>query len=124
MTGYHIRWVCPPEQPEDPERIAIRKAPAFGKVAYDRFRIQSVRNSSRQRATDHAPSELLEITVQVRADRGSCALRNETPASNPYAGSRADIRGSWRLTLATALVLAVSEPAGQGVRDQECVPEL
>jgi hypothetical protein len=30
MTGYHTRWVCPPEQPEDPERIAIREAPAFG----------------------------------------------------------------------------------------------
>jgi transcriptional regulator with XRE-family HTH domain len=37
MTGYHTRWVCPPEQPEDPERIAIREAPAFGKVAYDRY---------------------------------------------------------------------------------------
>jgi hypothetical protein len=36
MTGYHTRWVCPPEQSEDPERIAIREAPAFGKVVYDR----------------------------------------------------------------------------------------
>ena len=25
----------PPEQPEDPERIAIREAPAFGKDVYD-----------------------------------------------------------------------------------------
>ena len=38
MTGYHTRWVCPPEQPEDPERIAIREARAFGKVVYDQCR--------------------------------------------------------------------------------------
>jgi Ca2+-transporting ATPase len=47
------------------------------------FRIQPARNSSRRRAIGHAPSELLEITVQVSADLGSCTLRNETPASNP-----------------------------------------
>jgi transcriptional regulator with XRE-family HTH domain len=35
MTGYHTRWVCSPEQTEDPERIAIREAAAFGKVVYD-----------------------------------------------------------------------------------------
>jgi hypothetical protein len=32
MTGYHTRWVCPPEQPEDPEPIAIREALASGKA--------------------------------------------------------------------------------------------
>ena len=32
MTGYHTRWVRPPEQSEDPERIAIREALAFGKA--------------------------------------------------------------------------------------------
>jgi len=26
MAGYHTRWVRPPEQPEDPERIAICEA--------------------------------------------------------------------------------------------------
>ena len=31
----------------------------------------------------HAPSEVLEITVAVRARSGSCALQNETPASEP-----------------------------------------
>ena len=36
MTGYHTRWVCSPEQAEDPERIAIREALAFGKAVYDR----------------------------------------------------------------------------------------
>ena len=35
MTGYHTRWVRPPEQSEDPERIAIREALAFGKAVYD-----------------------------------------------------------------------------------------
>ncbi|GLX94709.1 helix-turn-helix domain-containing protein [Herbidospora sp. NBRC 101105] len=36
MTGFHTRWVRPEEQPEDPERIAIREALAFGKALYDR----------------------------------------------------------------------------------------
>ncbi|MFI7125230.1 helix-turn-helix domain-containing protein [Nonomuraea sp. NPDC050153] len=36
MSGYHTRWVRPSEQAEDPERIAIREALAFGKALYDR----------------------------------------------------------------------------------------
>ena len=35
MTGYHTRWVRLPEQEDDPERIAIREALAFGKAVYD-----------------------------------------------------------------------------------------
>jgi len=35
MTGYHTRWVRPEEPVEDPERIAIREALAFGKALYD-----------------------------------------------------------------------------------------
>ncbi len=35
MTGYHTRWVRLPEQAEDPERVAIREALAFGKAVYD-----------------------------------------------------------------------------------------
>jgi hypothetical protein len=38
MTGYHTRRVRPPEQSEDPERIAIREAVAFGKAVYDQRR--------------------------------------------------------------------------------------
>jgi len=38
MTGYHTRWVRPPEQAEDPERVAIREALAFGKAVYDQRR--------------------------------------------------------------------------------------
>jgi transcriptional regulator with XRE-family HTH domain len=42
MTGYHTRWVRPPEQAEDPERIAIREALAFGKAVYDQRRALSL----------------------------------------------------------------------------------
>ena len=38
MTSYHTRWVRPPEHAEDPERIAIREALAFGKAVYDQRR--------------------------------------------------------------------------------------
>jgi transcriptional regulator with XRE-family HTH domain len=38
MTGYHTRWVRPAEHAEDPERIAIREALAFGKAVYDQRR--------------------------------------------------------------------------------------
>jgi len=36
MTGYHTRWARPETQADDPERIAIREALAFGKALYDR----------------------------------------------------------------------------------------
>jgi hypothetical protein len=35
MTGYHTRWARPEEPADDPERLAIREALAFGKVLYD-----------------------------------------------------------------------------------------
>jgi transcriptional regulator with XRE-family HTH domain len=38
MTGYRTRWVRQPEQDEDPERLAIREALAFGKAVYDQRR--------------------------------------------------------------------------------------
>jgi transcriptional regulator with XRE-family HTH domain len=38
MTGYHTRRVRLSEQAEDPERIAIREALAFGKAVYDQRR--------------------------------------------------------------------------------------
>jgi hypothetical protein len=38
MASYHTRWVRPPEHAEDPERIAIREALAFGKAVYDQRR--------------------------------------------------------------------------------------
>jgi len=36
MTGYHTRWVLPSADADDPERVAIREALAFGKAVYDR----------------------------------------------------------------------------------------
>jgi transcriptional regulator with XRE-family HTH domain len=36
MAGSHTRWVRPETEPEDPERVAIREALAFGKAVYDR----------------------------------------------------------------------------------------
>jgi transcriptional regulator with XRE-family HTH domain len=36
MTGSHSRWARPEVQSDDPERIAIREALAFGKALYDR----------------------------------------------------------------------------------------
>jgi transcriptional regulator with XRE-family HTH domain len=35
MAGYHTRWVRPEELADDPERVAIREALAFGKALYD-----------------------------------------------------------------------------------------
>ena len=35
MTGYHTRWARPRDAADDPERIAIREALAFGKALYD-----------------------------------------------------------------------------------------
>jgi transcriptional regulator with XRE-family HTH domain len=35
MAGYHTRWVRTEEAADDPERIAIREALAFGKALYD-----------------------------------------------------------------------------------------
>jgi transcriptional regulator with XRE-family HTH domain len=36
MTGSHTRWSRLESEAEDPERIAIREALAFGKAVYDR----------------------------------------------------------------------------------------
>ena len=38
LTGDHTPWVRPPDQAEDPERVAIREALAFGKAVYDQRR--------------------------------------------------------------------------------------
>ena len=35
MTGYHTRWARLEEIADDPERIAIREALAFGKALHD-----------------------------------------------------------------------------------------
>jgi transcriptional regulator with XRE-family HTH domain len=35
MTGYHTRWARPEDPADDPGRLAIREALAFGKALYD-----------------------------------------------------------------------------------------
>jgi len=62
MTGYHTRWVRPPEQPEDPERIAIREALAFGTVVYYQCRALglSVADLARRADTTIAEVECIE----------------------------------------------------------------
>ena len=35
MTSYHTRWRRPEEPADDPERLAIREALAFGKALFD-----------------------------------------------------------------------------------------
>jgi transcriptional regulator with XRE-family HTH domain len=36
MSGSHTRWTRAEAESEDPERIAVREALAFGKAVYDR----------------------------------------------------------------------------------------
>jgi len=42
MTGDHTRWVRPAAEADDPERVAIREALAFGKAVYDRRTVLSM----------------------------------------------------------------------------------
>jgi transcriptional regulator with XRE-family HTH domain len=60
MTGYHTRWVRPPEEAEDSERVAIREALAFGKAVY-----------SQRRALDLSVADLAERAVMT-ADEIEC----------------------------------------------------
>jgi hypothetical protein len=54
MTSYHTRWVRLPEQAEDPERIAIHEALAFGKAVYIQLttRLQFRPAARRRRASE------------------------------------------------------------------------
>jgi len=60
MTGYHTRWVRLQDQADDPERIAIREALAFGKAVYDQ-----------RRALDLSTAELAE-RAGMTADEIEC----------------------------------------------------
>ena len=61
MTGFHTHWVRPPEQPEDPERIAIREALAFGKA---QPRLLVVRTSCRLSHT-HAEMSTSPVLISL-----------------------------------------------------------
>jgi transcriptional regulator with XRE-family HTH domain len=58
MTGYDTRWVRPPEQTEDLERIAIREALAFGKAVYDRRRALGLSVTELARRADMTIDEM------------------------------------------------------------------
>jgi hypothetical protein len=86
MTGYHSRWVRPPEQADDPERIAIREALAFGKAVYDQrcaLGLISQAGPGQRRPPSHTatcyPAESFNIRRSVRRpDAGRCgAVRPE-----------------------------------------------
>jgi ribosome-binding protein aMBF1 (putative translation factor) len=58
MTSYHTRWVRPPEQAEDPERIAIREALAYGKAVYDQRRALGLSVAELARRADMTVDEI------------------------------------------------------------------
>jgi transcriptional regulator with XRE-family HTH domain len=57
MVGEHTRWVPSGTETDDPERIAIREAMAFGKALYDR-----------RTALGLSPAELAERTGMTQDD--------------------------------------------------------
>ena len=61
MTGYHTRWIRPPEHAEDPERIAIREALAFGKAVYDQRRALGLSTAELARRADMTVDEIERI---------------------------------------------------------------
>jgi len=84
MAGYRTRWVDPPEQAENPERITVREALAFGKAVYDQRRALSL--SVAELAGRSEPTvdeaERIAVTLAVVAGRGS------RPACNTYPEQR------------------------------------
>jgi len=64
MTGYHTRWTRPADTADDPERIAIREALAFGKALYD------TRNELGLSVAELAASALLTVDDIERIEEG------------------------------------------------------
>src|SRR5260370_9008646 len=71
MTGSHPRWARPEAESEDPERIAIREALAFGKAVYDR------------RATLGLSVAELAVRVGMTTDEIECIEEGGTEATIP-----------------------------------------
>jgi hypothetical protein len=69
MTGYHTRWVRPPDQAEDPERVAIREALAFGKAVYDQRRTLGLSIADLAERADMTADEIECIEEGCRASR-------------------------------------------------------
>jgi transcriptional regulator with XRE-family HTH domain len=79
MTGYHTRCACPPEQPEDPERIAIREALAFGKAVYDQPRALGLSVADLARRADMTTDEI-ERTEEDGTEPAIALLRRPATA--------------------------------------------
>ena len=58
MTGYDIRWIRPPKQLEDPERIAIREALALAKAVCDQRFALDLSVTDLARRMDVMPDEI------------------------------------------------------------------
>src|SRR5258708_308013 len=71
MTGSHNRWARLDAESEDPERIAIREALAFGKAVYDR------------RATPRLSLAELALRVGMTTDEIECIEEGGTEATIP-----------------------------------------
>lgn len=83
MAGCHTRWVRPEPQIEDPERIMIREALAFGKALYDR-----------RTALGLSVAELVHRGGRYRADgRPAPAVRRRAERRcPPHFGARSGFR--------------------------------
>ena len=73
MTSYHTRWVRPPE-PEDPERIAIREALAFGKAVNDQCRALALSAADLAGRADMTADEI-ECTEEAGTEPAIALLR-------------------------------------------------
>ena len=116
MTGYHTRWVRLPEQADDPERIAIREALAFGKAVYDQrcalgLTIAELRRRAPSRAARPLSVLRLVTMARQRAVPGSSGLT--CPALAALSKTT-----STRLPLSRLRYIAASSSRSRGACDE------
>ena len=97
MAGYHTSWVRPGELAEDPERIAICEALAFGKAVYDVRMALGLTVSDLAERTDMSDDEIecIEDSDGPVRPAWSCAV---TPS---FAQVGPSVRSSQRPTTGT-----------------------
>jgi hypothetical protein len=84
VTGYHTRWARPEEIADDPERIAIREALAFGKALYDIRGLAGVGGIGRY--AGHGQGRLLRQPVPLAGSAplvSDYAVEGQAPAFAP-----------------------------------------
>jgi hypothetical protein len=113
MTGYHTRWARPEDPGDDPERLAIREALAFGKALYNirtTLGLSVAEMAMRASVTEddiecieegdtelpnnpHRDAALL-LPRQTRPRRDTytppAAIRRRAPSCQPFSSGRAD----------------------------------